>query len=240
MNIDPKAAELLRQAFNLTDSRIRMIERSDPDVLESPDLIPKLTFLTEHFPPCGLSKESAVSLASRSFFRISYEEFLLCASIPDRMGFTEKERKKYNDSVLDWKLPEDFGPLKPILARLGGEALADEIVRNLNIPAARVGYDGIRAICERLLSYPVPISPEWFGESWSVLFSLYSDPIRILDELDLRFRPEHVAEVFMSDPGWSRIGYGLGGGLVAEMRLHPRYADEKLAEAEERFAAYRL
>ena len=132
-----------------------------------------------------------------------------------------------------------YRPLKPLLAQLCGEERAEEIVKELPGPV-RTGPDEAERICRRLLSYPVRIDPEWFGTRWFLLTSPYADPCRILDELDRRFRPEHVMEVFISDDEWSRIGYGLAGGLVVGMKLDPRYADRRLEEAERRFAAYRL
>ena len=133
----------------------------------------------------------------------------------------------------------EYRPLKPLLAELCGEKHAEKIVKQLPAPA-RVTPEEVRKICERLLSYPVRIDPEWFGTWWFLLTSPYADPCRVLDELDRRFRPEHVMEVFMSNEEWSRIGYGLGGGLIVEMWLNPHYADELFEEAERRFAAYRL
>lgn len=112
-------------------------------------------------------------------------------------------------------------------------------MRELPHPA-RVLPEEAKRTCERLLAYPVRIDPPWFGEFWFLLFSRYADPCRVLDELDGRFRPEHVMEVFTSREDWGRIGYGLGGGLVAGMKLNPRYADEAFAEAEEKYASYRL
>jgi len=134
-----------------------------------------------------------------------------------------------------------FLPLKSLLAELcgGEEGRAEEIVKEYPC-TVRVPPVEARRICERLLSYPVRIDPVWFGDFWFLLFSCYADPCRVLDELDRRFLPEHVMEVFASNGGWSRIGYGLGGGLVAEMKLNPRCADEMFEEAERRFAAYRL
>ena len=134
----------------------------------------------------------------------------------------------------------EYRPLKPLLIALcgGNESRAEEILKEIPHPA-RVGPEESRRICGRLLSYPVRIDPAWFGDYWFLLFSCYADPCRVLDELDKRFRPEHVMEVFVSNNGWSRIGYGLGGGLVGEMRLYPRYADEMFEEAEKRFDAYR-
>ena len=135
----------------------------------------------------------------------------------------------------------EYQTLKPMLTALcgGDEARAEEIVKELPHPA-RVGAEGAGRICERLLSYPVRIDPVWFGDYWFLLFSCYADPCRILDELDKRFPPEHIMEVFTSREDWGRIGYGLGGGLVAAMKLDPRYADEALEEAEKAFASYRL
>lgn len=121
----------------------------------------------------------------------------------------------------------------------GDEARAAEIAKELTNPP-RVCAEEAGRICERLLSYPVRIAPAWFGDYWFLLFSCYADPCRILDELDKRFKPEYVMEVFMSREDWGRIGYGLGGGLVAAMKLNPHYADEALEEAEKKFAAYRL
>ena len=135
----------------------------------------------------------------------------------------------------------EYRPLKQTLAELcnGDETRAEEIVKEFPHPA-RVGAEEAGRICERLLSYPVRIDPKWFGEYWFLLFSCYADPCRILDELDKRFRPEHVMEVFVSREDWGRIGYGLGGGLVVEMKLNPHCAEEAFEEAEKAFAAYRL
>ena len=135
----------------------------------------------------------------------------------------------------------EYRALKPLLTALcgGDEARAEEIVKELPHPT-RVLPEEAERICERLLSYPVRIDPAWFKDYWFLLFSCYADPCCILDELDKRFQPEHVMEVFISNDEWSRIGYGLNGGLVGEMRLYPRYADEMFEEAERRFAEYRL
>ena len=131
--------------------------------------------------------------------------------------------------------------LKPLFTSLcgGNEKRAEEI--SAQYPnEARVLPEAAQTVCERLLSYPVPISPAWFGDYRFLLFSCYADPCRVLDELDRRFKPEHVTEVFMSRGDRGQIGYGLGGGLVAEMKLNPHYADEAFEEAEKTFAAYRL
>ena len=134
---------------------------------------------------------------------------------------------------------EEFRPLKPLLTELCGEEIAARIEKELYEPNTVLIPDRAMLICERLLSYPVRIDPEWFADRWFLLFSLYADPIRILDELDSRFQPEHVMEVFMSRDDWSSIGYGLGGGLVPKMWENPHFADEAFAEAEKKFAAYR-
>ena len=135
----------------------------------------------------------------------------------------------------------EYRPLKPMLTELcgGDEDRAEAIVGQFP-HSARVCAETSRKICERLLSYPEPISPVWFGDCWFLLFSCYADPIRILDELDKRFRPEHVMEVFMSRDDWGRIGYGLNGGLAAAMKLNPRCADEAFEEAETKYETYRL
>ena len=240
MNYDQRTADLLRKAFSLHEGQIERLYRFAPEEISNPDLIPKLEYLTENHPPIDWSDKDVLSLICRGFFMMSYNHPLLCASVPERMGFTEKEREKYNAQILDWGRTEDPRPLKPLLAQLCDGELAEKIVRELCFPAARVGCDSIRSVCERLLSYPVRVSPEWFGSHWFLLFSVYADPCRILDELDKRFRQEHVMEVFMSDDEWSRIGYAVNGGLIGEMKLNPHYADERLEEAEKKFAAYRL
>lgn len=131
--------------------------------------------------------------------------------------------------------------LKPLFTSLcGGNGKRAEEITAQYPNEVRVLPEAARTICERLLSYPVPISPAWFGDYWFLLFSCYADPILILDELDRRFKPEHVMEVFVSREDWGRIGYGFGGGLVAEMKLNPHYAEEAFEEAEKSFAAYRL
>lgn len=134
----------------------------------------------------------------------------------------------------------EYRPLKPLLTALcgGNEDRAEEILKELSHPT-RVSAEESGRICERLLSYHIQIDPVWFKDYWFLLFSCYADPCRVLDELDKRFRPEHVMEVFVSNDEWSRIGYGLSGGLVGEMRLYPHYADDMFEEAEKRFEAYR-
>ena len=246
VSIDPRKAEALRTAFDMSESFIRRIFREFPELTESPDLIPKLEYLTKNFTrndwqqkPCD-SLADCVALTICGFWRLTYDELLLCASVPDRMGFTEGEREKYNSMVLNWGYLEDPRVLRPLLTQLCDEEHADKIIKELCFPGPFVGCDTIQIICERLLSYPVRIDPAWFGNYWFLLFSYYADPCRVLDELDRRFQPEHVMEVFVSNDEWSRIGYGLNGGLVGEMRLYPRYADEMFEKAERRFAAYRL
>ena len=135
----------------------------------------------------------------------------------------------------------EYRTLKPMLTALcgGDEARAVEIIRVFPHPA-RVGAEEAGRICERLLSYPAKIDPKWFGDYWFLLFSCYADPCRILDELDKRFKPEHVMEVFTSREDWGQIGYGLNGGLLVTMKFNPRFADEALDEAEKAFEAYRL
>ena len=232
--------ELLKTVFKVSDVKISQFFLYTPEVAEDPDLLPKLEYAAAHDPADKQYPDPNHSLGIYSFFRLTYDDFLACAAFPDRMGFSEEERGRYNAQILNWGHPEDPRPLKPVFTELCDEEHADSIIRELCFPACRIWPEDIRTICERLLSYPVRIDPKWFGDYWFLLFSPYADPIRILDELDKRFQPEHVMEVFMSRRDWGRIGYGLGGGLIGEMWVNPRYADEAFEEAEKKFADFRL
>lgn len=44
--IDPRKAEALRTAFDMSESSVRRTFREFPEITESPDLIPKLEYLT--------------------------------------------------------------------------------------------------------------------------------------------------------------------------------------------------
>lgn len=232
--------ELLRDVIGASDAAIRRFFECDPEIAERPELIRKLNYIAEHYPAENKRTPPEYILSIYPFFHISYEDFLECAAIPDQMGFTEEERARYQADFLHWCRVEDYCSLKPVLAALCNEKRADEIIRQLYFPSERVGLEQIQDICERLLSYPTKIDPKWFGDYWFLLFSCYADPCRILDELDKRFKPEHVMEVFTSREDWGRIGYGLNGGLVVTMKFNPRYGDEALEEAEKRYEPYRL
>ena len=232
--------ELLREVIGASGAAVRRFFQYDSEVAERPDLIQKLKYVAEHYPAENKSTPPENSLIIYPFFHISYEDLLECAAIPDRMGFTEEERVRYHADFLHWSRVEDYCSLKPLLAALYNDQWADKIIRHLYFPAARVGLEQIQDICERLLSYPVRIDPEWFGNYWFLLFSYCADPCRVLDELDKRFKAEYVMEVFTSNDEWSQIGYGLSGGLIGEMRLNPHYADEAFEEAERKFSEYRL
>ena len=76
--IDPRKAEALRTAFDMSKSSIRRTFREFPEITESPDLIPKLEYLTKNFTrndwqqkPCD-SLADCVSLAICGFWRLTY------------------------------------------------------------------------------------------------------------------------------------------------------------------------
>ncbi len=225
---NPRAAELLRKAFCLSDEQISVVT---PDLLNASEMLPKLEYLTEHFPPIDWSGKSASALITRPFFKLTYDEFLFCASLPERLGFTEEEREKYDGMVLYWNCTEDPRILSPLLSELCGEA--ESIVKSLCFPSPLVGFEDIRRICERLLSYPVRVSPVWFLDHWKALFSAMEDPLLILDELDKRFRPEHVMEVFMSRGDWAMIAYSLRG------EGDRQFAEKAFADMDNQFKSYR-
>ena len=239
-SVDARKAEVLRKAFCLSDYSIRRVFRDLPEIADSPDLIPKLEYLTEHFPPIDWRHKSCSTLASRGFFRLTYDELLLCASAPDRMGFSDEDRASFNRMVLYWDNPYDFKPLIPLLNELCGDEYAEKIATELCFPIFCTGADKVRAICERLLSYPGHTKPWWFGLNWLMLFSRYADPLRALDELDKRFEPEHVLEVFMSREDWGWIGYALNGGGPGGIRMDPQDIAKAFAEAETDYWQYRL
>ena len=96
---NPRAAELLRKAFCLSDEQISVVPS---DLMNASDMLPKLKYLTEHYPPIDWSDNSASALITRPFFKLTYDEFLFCASLPERLRFTEEEREKYDGLVLYW------------------------------------------------------------------------------------------------------------------------------------------
>ena len=59
---NPRAAELLQKAFCLNDEQISVVPS---DLMNASDILPKLKYLTEHYPPIDWSDNSVSALITR-------------------------------------------------------------------------------------------------------------------------------------------------------------------------------
>ena len=236
---DPRKVEMLRKVFCLSDYSIRRVFRDFPEIADSPDLVQKLEYLAEHYPPFNRRRKSCSSLSWCGFLELTYDEFLFCAEAPDRMGFTEEDRDRYDRMVLEWDNPYDFRPLVPLLTMLCGPESASRIAKEMCFPAFYTSASKAQAIAERLLSYPGRISPFWVRYNWVNLFGRYMDPLRAFGELEARFRPAHLRKIIESRNDWGWIGYDLGPGINDGKTPDPQSAEEAFREMEQTFSACR-
>ena len=237
---DPQKVELLRKVFCLSDYALRRVFRDFPEIAESPDLVRKLEYIAEHYPPFDRRRKSCDSLARCGFLGLTCDEFLFCAEAPDRMGFSEEDRARYNRMVLQWDNPYDFRPLVPLMTMLCGPEEGERIVKEMCFPLFYTSAGKAQVIAERLLSYPGRIDPWWVNLNWVDLFARNMDPLRAFGELEARFRRNALRRILESRNDWGWIGYDLGPGVAGMREPDPDRAEKALKETEKEFAAYRL